>query len=44
MSVIVPNFIALGQTVYEKSVTVFTPYITLAPYRWISWAKVHQSR
>jgi len=25
MPLIMPNFIAIGQTVYEKSVTIFTP-------------------
>jgi len=26
-----PNFIALGQTMYEKSVTIFTPFSILEP-------------
>jgi len=33
MSLIVPNFIALGQTMYEKSVTkYFAPFSIMAPH------------
>jgi len=31
MSLIVPNFIALSETIYDKSVTIFTPFSILAP-------------
>ena len=31
MPVIVPNFIAFGQSVYEKSVTIFTPFTFWRP-------------
>ena len=37
-----PNFIALRQTVYKKSVTIFKPFSILAPHG-TPWAKVHQS-
>ena len=40
--VILPNFIAVGQTMYEKSVTIFTPFTILAPQGTL-WAKIHQS-
>jgi len=39
-----PNFIALGQTVYEKSVTKFLHPSLFWRSRGIPWAKVHQSR
>ena len=32
MSLIMTNFIALDQTMYEKSVTFFTPFSILAPH------------
>jgi len=35
-----PNFIVLGQTMYEKRITIFTPFSILAP-QGTSWAKVH---
>ena len=38
MPLIVTNLVALGQTIYEKSVTIFSHPSLVDP-----WAKVHQS-
>ena len=44
LPVIVPNFVALGQTVYEKSVTIFLNSALFWRPKRTHWVEVHQSR